>query len=269
MEIPKAIISDADGTLINTMRLIRHGQYETIRAYLTQLGLDDDRIPDYATFENVLHATLGGSAHDTLRRTIQQLYRDDSKLLQTIDYDILHDLLNPIQDEIASEFVRAYTGLSAFLAELGNARIKFAVFTSGTPHHVVRNFGVALPEIGLQELFLDKTRSDRKKLSIFEDRMADHFGLPAFTVVTCEDVTTHKPNPDSLNLAMQRLDVSPAESAVLGDHKVDILSGINANVPMRIGLTHGFGDRASLNEAGATLIINSLTELTEKLKNSS
>lgn len=269
MEIPKAIISDADGTLIDTMHLIRHGQYETIRTYLTQLGVDDDRIPEYATYEDVLHETLGGSAHDTLRRTIQQLYQDDSALLQTIDYDTLHDLLNPTQDKIAPEFVRAYTGLPAFLVELGNAKIKFAIFTSGTPHHVVRNFGVALPEVGLQELFLDKTKSDREKLGIFEDYMTNYFDLPAFTVVTCEDVTTHKPNPDSLNLAMQRLGVSPAESAVLGDHKVDMLSGVNANVPVRIGLTHGFGDRASLNEAGATFIIDSLNELTEKLKNNS
>lgn len=266
MEVPEAIISDADGTLIDTMHLIRHGQYETVRAYLTEHGLEASRIPDYTTFEAVLHETLGGSAHDTLRRTVQQLYRDDAELLQSVDYDILHHALNPTQDRIAPEFVRPYEGLSEFLAALGSAGIKFAIFTSGTPHHVVRNFGVALPEIGLQDLFRDTTISDRDKLDIFQNHMVEHFHLPAFTVVTCDDVSTHKPDPGSLNLALQRLGVLPQDAAVLGDHKVDIQAGVNADVPLRIGVTHGFGDRQSLIDAGATLILDSLDELTKELR---
>lgn len=35
----EAIISDADGTLVNTLHLIRHGQYETAKAYLAQNGV--------------------------------------------------------------------------------------------------------------------------------------------------------------------------------------------------------------------------------------
>jgi phosphoglycolate phosphatase-like HAD superfamily hydrolase len=266
MKVPRAIISDADGTLIDTVHLIRRGQYETIKQYLLQQGFELHKIPTYDTFETVLHETLGGSAHDTLRRTIERLYQDDSKLLATFDYDALHDLLNPTQDEIAPEYVKAYSGLSTLLFELGAADIALAIFTSGTPHHVVRNFGVALPEIGLQDLFHDKAISDREKLDIFERTFAKHFSLPAFMVVTCDDVSTHKPNPDSFNLAMRRLGVTPDVTAALGDHKVDMEAGVNAHAQTRIGITHGFGDRQSLMAAGATLIVDSLDELTKELK---
>lgn len=51
----KAIISDADGTLVNTTYLIRHGQYETAVVYLTQRGIPRHDIPDYETYESYIN----------------------------------------------------------------------------------------------------------------------------------------------------------------------------------------------------------------------
>ena len=36
MRLPSAILSDADGTLVDTVKLIRHGQFEAVKTYLTQ-----------------------------------------------------------------------------------------------------------------------------------------------------------------------------------------------------------------------------------------
>lgn len=261
MEKPAAILSDADGTLVDTVRLIRHGQYETAITYLAQQGIPAADLPDYSAYEVLLNRTVGGSARDTLERTVRLLYEDKAHHLEGLDFDALHDLLDPTQDRIAPEFVRAYEGLSAFLTYLGDAGIKLAIFTSGTPHHVVRNLGIALPELGLTTLYQDKTVSDKEKLALFEQKLQQYFNLAAFTVVTCTDVTTHKPHPASLQLGMQRLGVQPEYALVLGDHKVDIQAGINAGVPELIGVTHGFNDRPTLEAAGATRVIDSLGEL--------
>ncbi len=65
---------------------------------------------------------------------------------------------------------------------------------------------------------------------------------------------------------MQRLRVAPESTAVLGDHKVDMQTARNAGVNNRIGITHGFDDRTTLERAGATQIVDSLSELTDLLR---
>lgn len=261
-----SILSDADGTLVDTVHLIRHGQYEAALEYLQVHGIPEKDLPDYPAYEGLLNKTVGGSARDTLERTVRLLYAERTYHLEGLNFDDLHARLDPIQDRIAPEFVHAYDGLPSFLRFLGDAGIKLAIFTSGTPHHVVRNFGIALPELGLAGLYQDKAVTDRQKLAMFEQKLRAHFGLPAFTVVTCEDVSAHKPDPAGLQLAMQQLGVKPEHSLVLGDHKVDIQAGINAGVPELVGITHGFNDRAALEAAGATRVVDSLGELTSILE---
>ncbi|TAH31984.1 hypothetical protein EYC58_04905 [Candidatus Saccharibacteria bacterium] len=92
MITPEAIISDADGTLVDTLHLIRHGQYETAMTYLTQKGVDPVHVPDYETYEALLNQTVGGSARDTLEKTVTLLYRDQPHHLQGLDFDELHEI---------------------------------------------------------------------------------------------------------------------------------------------------------------------------------
>ncbi|HEU4715455.1 MAG TPA: HAD family hydrolase, partial [Candidatus Saccharimonadales bacterium] len=177
MEYPRAVLSDADGTLVDTVDLIRHGQYETAKAYLTRHGIASHELPDYPTYEALLNQTVGGSARDTLERTVRLLYHAQPHHLEGMDFDALHDMLNPVQDALAPEFIKAYEGLDRFLSRLGRLGIRLAIFTSGTPHHVVRNFGIALPELGQASLYQDKTHTDEEKLLIFERIFEAYYGL--------------------------------------------------------------------------------------------
>ncbi|MCA9341689.1 HAD family hydrolase [Candidatus Saccharibacteria bacterium] len=265
MITPKAIISDSDGTLVNTLHLIRHGQYETFKTYFAAKKVDPVNIPDYETYEELLNRAVGGSARDTLERTARLAFEDRPHYLEDADFDELHDLLNPIQDNIAPEFVKAYEGLPSLLNRLGDLDVKLAIFTSGTPHHIVRNIGVSLPELGLIDLYKSTNMTDTEKLRLFEKTVKEHFEIPEFTVVTCDDIATHKPDPASLVMAMERLSVTPAKSLVFGDHAVDMQAGINAGLPVRIGVTHGFNSDKVLLEAGATGVVHSLDELTTQL----
>ncbi|MBP9798325.1 HAD hydrolase-like protein [Candidatus Woesebacteria bacterium] len=257
----KAIISDADGTLVDTMYLIRHGQYETVKSYLTTHGIPPSEIPSYEQYEEHLHKALGGSARETLERTVALIYENKPDYLTDIDNNALHDLLNPIQDKIAPEYVKAYPGLYDLLSFMGREKINFAVFTSGTPHHVVRNFGISIPELGQTNFFLEKGIGDLDKLRMFETIMQDHFGIPCVTFVTCDDISATKPDPESVFVALDRLNVTKDEALILGDHWVDMKAGVNADVKMRVGVSHGFDDTEELIKAGATEVIGSLSEL--------
>lgn len=262
----KAIISDADGTLVDTLYLIRHGQYETVKTYLTDHGIPSSEIPKYEEYEEHLHQTLGGSARETLERTVALIYENKPHHLTDIDFNALHDLLNPIQDKIAPEYVKAYPGLHDLLLFIGKEKINFAVFTSGTPHHIVRNFGVSIPELGQTNFFLEEGVGDLEKLRMFEKIMQDHFGIPQVTFVTCDDISATKPDPESIFVALDRLNVTKDEALILGDHWVDMKAGVNAGVKMRVGVSHGFDDKEELVNAGATEVIGSLNELPDLLQ---
>ena len=63
---------------------------------------------------------------------------------------------------------------------------------------------------------------------------------------------------------MQRLGIKPNVAMVLGDHTVDMQAGVNAGIPERVGITHGFEGRAILEAAGATRTVDSLARLAEQ-----
>ena len=260
----KLLVSDADGTLVNTAPLIRHGQHEAASVFLAEHGVPAEDIPSYDQYEVILNKTVGGSTRQTFERTISVLYEDKKHHLEGIDYDQLNSLLNPIQDRIAPDYVKAFPGLPETLSQIGKMGISLAVFTSGSPHHIVRNFGIALSKElgGYSSLYQDKTIDDQTKLDMFTKRMEEVFELPGLTFVTCDDVKERtKPDQLSAELALSRFCINPNEAVVLGDHAYDIKSGVSAGIVRAIGITHGFDDEALLRDAGATDVISSLPEL--------
>jgi pyrophosphatase PpaX len=88
------------------------------------------------------------------------------------------------------------------------------------------------------------------------------FGLmPYFsTLVTYEDTTRHKPNPDPLLVGMERLGVQPADVVYVGDAVVDIQAG-KASGTHTIGVTWGAGDRESLIAAMPDHLCDSMEEV--------
>lgn len=256
-----ALLADADGTLVDTAKLIRHGQYEAAKRYLIECCLPEEDIPSYETYEQHLNEVVGGSTRETFERTIRLLYGDNSPHLEKMDFDKLNATLKPIQDELAPKYVTGFPGLSELLTYISANHLPFAIFTSGSPHHVVRNFGAALPELNSMDLF-KKPGDDREKLTKFMQRIRDYYAIEQLAIITCEDVTHTKPHPEGLLVAAQQLgDIDVTRAAMIGDHTVDMQTAIAAKVSTRIGITHGFDDRKLLEDAGATRVIDSLSEL--------
>jgi pyrophosphatase PpaX len=83
-------------------------------------------------------------------------------------------------------------------------------------------------------------------------------------LVAMEDTEVHKPNPDPLLLAQQRLGVRATDCVYIGDAVVDVLAARAAGMAA-IAVTWGAGDRAALVAAGPLAVVDTMDELRARL----
>jgi pyrophosphatase PpaX len=118
---------------------------------------------------------------------------------------------------------------------------------------------------------LEKLRGAGLKLGVVTSKgiQATTEGLRLFdlepyfnTLVTYEETTRHKPHPDPLFLAAERLGTDPSHTIYAGDALFDIQAGQAAGM-LTAGVTWGATSREALQAAGADLIVDSMAELAE------
>jgi len=102
------------------------------------------------------------------------------------------------------------------------------------------------------------TSRNGRSLREFLDRMniAGYFSY----VLAAEDTALLKPNAEPVIRTLNDLSCRAEHALVVGDMPYDILMGKNAGV-YTCGVTYGNSDRASLSEAGADFVIDSIGEL--------
>ena len=81
-------------------------------------------------------------------------------------------------------------------------------------------------------------------------------------VVGADDVKEGKPDPEPVNITLEKFGFMPEEVIVVGDTVFDVKMGINAGT-RTCGVTYGNGSRESLSEA--TWLIEDFGELLQKL----
>lgn len=257
----KAIISDADGTLVNTIYLIRHGQYEATVKYLLLRDVPRADIPSYEPYESYLNKSVGGNTRETFEKTLRLLFSQKHEhLLEKIDFDELDESLEPIQDHIAPLYVHPFHGLTELFTWAGKTKTNFGIFTSGNRRMIIRNFGVSLPVLGYTDLFRSDDTDISKRFEAFIARAKAVYGIPKLSIITCEDVTRTKPNPEGILKLIAALSLKPENIIALGDHPVDIQAAKDAGL-YAIGISHGFGSPADLKGAGAIRIVDDLALL--------
>jgi phosphoglycolate phosphatase-like HAD superfamily hydrolase len=264
----KALLCDVDGTLIDTVEVIQRGQYEAAIQHYLAVGLQKVDLPTYDAYQEALLKVVGGHVRDTLEATSHLLFANRPDIITKLDFDEMTQIMRPIQEELALTLVRPYEGLQSLLRYLGEHSIRFGIFTSGRPHHLVCNFGTALPELGLKDLYKQKDKTDYEMLHELIGAMEKNFGLRDIVVITGDDVAARKPDPESIFAACEKFGMSSEDIAVLGDHKVDMQAASNARVPVRIGVVHGFDDSETLMAAGATTTITNLANVAASLESS-
>ncbi|MGB9867138.1 MAG: HAD family hydrolase [Bacillota bacterium] len=93
------------------------------------------------------------------------------------------------------------------------------------------------------------------------------FGIEDFfdAVVCAEDVLHHKPHPEAIKLALNRLGCKPQEAVIVGDSPYDVLAGRSAGVTTIAALWGQF-EPGKVLAAGPDFACNSVRELRQLLE---
>lgn len=128
------------------------------------------------------------------------------------------------------ELLREYPGVREMLEDLAGAGARLGVVTSKrreTALLAMRGVGID----GLLEL-----------------------------LAAMEDTERHKPGPEPLLYAVERLGVRPADCVYVGDAVVDLQAGRAAGMAV-VGVSWGAGERADLEAVGPDALVDSADEL--------
>ena len=97
------------------------------------------------------------------------------------------------------------------------------------------------------------------------DAILDATGWPPElfdAVVTADDVDEGRPSPDMILLSMESVGIRDAgHVAVVGDTRLDLEAGFNAGAEWCIGVLSGAHDRATLEQAPYTHIVDSVGDV--------
>ena len=130
---------------------------------------------------------------------------------------------------------RLFDGIGPMLEEVYERNIPLGIFTGKGK----RSARITLRELGIERMFK--------------------------AVVSGDDVSCRKPDPEGLLLAAKLLGIEPQKALMVGDHPVDILAGKAAGVQTAAALWHNY----KLNElisSGPDLTFKTPFELKEWLK---
>ena len=150
---------------------------------------------------------------------------------QSVDDEIVSTALAKYNDcyaECCGTDCRPYAGMSEALAELGE-RYRLGVL-SNKQHPFVRRI-------------VDGTFP-----GVFASAHGDAPGFP------------RKPDPRALDRLTSELGISPEECALVGDSDIDMLTARNAGM-LPVGVLWGYRDRATLEGAGAKVLVAEPREL--------
>ena len=100
-------------------------------------------------------------------------------------------------------------------------------------------------------------------------RRLDKWGMSHFfsSIMTPERFEKFKPSPEPFLEAIKELDLPPISCSAVGDEPVDMTGASTAGL-QAIGLPNGFFSEDELRQSGASLIIQSLSDLPDVLQSS-
>jgi pyrophosphatase PpaX len=202
------VLLDLDGTVIDSVALIRESHRHAVRTVLGE-DLEDER----------LVANVGRP----LREQMAAFSPDRA--------DELYDVYREWNHANTAALLLPYPDIPDALRALRDAGRRLGVVTSKSRDAVALAWEV-LPELpGLFEV-----------------------------VMAAEDSERHKPAPDPVLGALERLAAAPAGACYVGDSPFDIESGRAAGVTT-IGVTWGFFSRAALEAVGPDAIVDTPADM--------
>ena len=180
-------------------------------------------------------------------KTVEGKERDEAEIIKTFGEPLIDTMKKFFPDyptEEAVEIYRSYhrdrftelidifPGIKKLLSKLKRRGYKTAIVTSRLKTTTM---------LGMEKYGIDK-----------------YFDA----VITCEDTDKHKPDPEPVNIALQRLNSLPEEAVMLGDSMFDIMCAHNAGVKsILVGWALAVSEEEKSGPNGPDYIIESPDEL--------
>ena len=120
---------------------------------------------------------------------------------------------------------------------------------------------------------IENLRNDGVKTAVVTNKMHEaaedivriFFGELIDVTLGQVDGVAQKPQPDGINLVLEKLGVSKEKAVYVGDSEVDCITAKNADIPC-VGVTWGFRDKDVLVENGADIIVDSPEDIIKYCK---
>lgn len=190
----------------------------------------------------------------------RQMRRDVLKIISSFGMDtsaIASQHVLEMVDEAAAS-IKAISSLQRemFLAE-ANAVIENIELAAAAHGELFERTKELLTELNLKNIHCGIITSNCRKAvcTIFPDIIS------YCPVVVCrDDVRRYKPHPDHLNKALQILQKPPSNALMVGDHLLDVLTGLNAGTKTA-GVLTGIFQEEDFVRAGADIVLSQAADL--------
>jgi pyrophosphatase PpaX len=207
----ETVLLDLDGTVIDSVALIRESHRHAVRRVL---GLE---LPD--------------------ERLVANVGRPLPEQMHHFSPEHVEPLLEAYQEwNVANttRLLRAYEDLDRALVHLRDRGIRLGIVTSKRARMVALAWDV-LPLHGLFDV-----------------------------VITADDTDRHKPDPEPIAIALERLGAQASTAAFVGDAPFDVQAGRAAGVHT-IGVTWGFFTREQLEREAPDDLVDTVAELEARI----
>lgn len=210
-------------------------------------------------------------------------------MVRTVIFDLDGTLLNTIADLAVAgnqicrdrgwpeHTVEAYTAMVGH--GMANLVTKFSPEAFREPEQVeetlaqymayygAHNMEKTAPFSGIPEL-LQRLKAAGVQLAVYSNKadgfsreMVEHYFPGVFDLIRGKlDGMPIKPAPEGIRAVMDTLKAQPETSVFVGDSSVDVRTGHNGGMKV-CGVTWGYRSRASLEEAGADALADTVEEL--------
>jgi len=173
-----------------------------------------------ASFRHASRVVLGHELpDDVLLANVGQPLMTQMRIIDAARAQELYDAYREHNHRVHDEMIARYDGIEAALGRLKAAQRRLAIVTSKS----AETTAMAFRAVGLREYF--------------------------DTVVTASDTEAHKPSPEPIVLALERLGASPERAVYVGDAPVDVAAGKAARVAT-VAVLWGAFSPAALAAAG-------------------
>lgn len=216
----KLFVFDLDGTLVDSLGIIAR----TFNSVLRRYGLPSIQKEKFNYFAGDGPAVLVRRAIEYLKSEGRVQPGEEEFIFQGVYPDYLETY-----DQLKDDLTKPYAGIEKVLCKLKEENRMIAICTN-------------------------------KRKMAAENLVESVFSAEFDYISALEDGISRKPEPDMLNVVMEKLGVSKEEVLYFGDTNTDMKTGKNAAVDT-VGVTWGFREREELEAFQPQAIIDHPKEI--------